>query len=60
MTAAITPPDIGPARIESTTATRYRLGRKQDGELVLQGMYFWHQGRTTGYVWRDIETVEVA
>jgi len=47
-------------RVESTTPSCYRLGRKPDGTLVLQGLYFWHQGRTTGYVWSDIETVDVA
>ena len=56
----INPLDLGPARTESSTPTQYKLGRKPDGELVLQGLYFWHQGKLTGYIWRDIETVELA
>ena len=55
----INPLDLGPTRAESSTATRYRLGRKPDGELVLQGWYFWYEGAKTGYEWRDIETVSV-
>jgi len=58
-TVAINPLDLAPARIESSTPSKYRLGRKPDGELVLQGAYFWQQGTIAGYEWRDIETVEV-
>lgn len=46
------------ARIDSTIPSAYRLAKKQDGELVLQGAYIWSQGHNYGHEWRDIETVE--
>ena len=48
----------GAARVENQTPAAYRLARKPDGELVLQGAYQWQQGRDYGHTWRDIETVE--
>lgn len=36
----------------------YRLAKKQDGTLVLQGAYFWQDSNNVyGHDWRDIETV---
>ena len=43
-------------RIENITPVAYRL-RKKNGELVLQGAYFWQQGKDCGHDWRDIPTV---
>lgn len=45
------------ARFEDGTAKSYRLVKKPDGELVLQGCFMWHQGRMGGFAWRDIPTV---
>ena len=49
-----------PARVESLTPSAYRLGKRQDGVLVLQGAYTWHEGLSKqGYEWRDIPTVDL-
>ena len=49
---------IGPGRVENPTPSDYRLAKKPDGTLVLQGAHFWQQGQYSGYEWRDIPTVE--
>ena len=46
-------------RTESMSPVGYRLARKPNGEVVLQGAYEWGQGSYGGYEWRDIETVEL-
>lgn len=44
-------------RIEEQTPRAYRLGRR-NGELVLQGAFFWSQGwEKGGHEWRDIPIV---
>lgn len=49
-----------PRRIENTTPSEYRLARKRDGTLVLQGAYMWQEGfNKYGHEWRDIPTVEL-
>ena len=49
-----------PARVEKGTPDGYRLARKPNGDLVLQGAYIWQQGRDYGHEWRDIPTVELS
>lgn len=44
-------------RMESMTPSGYRLMRKLNGELVLQGVYSWQEGSHHGHEWRDIPTV---
>lgn len=49
-----------PTRIESSTPGAYRLAKKPDGTLVLQGAYLWQQGfYKSGHEWRDIPTVDL-
>ena len=50
---------VGPARIEHGSPAEYRLAKKPDGTLTLQGAYYWEQGDDYGHEWRDIETVEI-
>lgn len=51
---------ISEARVESQTPAAYRLGKRQDGVLVLQGAYHWHEGLSKqGCEWRDIPTVDL-
>lgn len=45
-----------PTRIEYDIPSAYRLARKPDGELVLQGAYQWQEGFNYGHEWRDIPT----
>lgn len=45
-------------RTEKTSPEEYRLARKVDGTLVLQGAFFWQEHDRCGYEWRDIPTVE--
>jgi hypothetical protein len=45
-------------RIENRTPDGYRLARKTDGEVVLQGAYRWQQGLNGGIEWRDNKTVK--
>lgn len=51
---------IAPARTESTAPNAYRLAKKANGELMLQGAYMWQEGWSNyGHEWRDIPTVEL-
>ena len=44
-------------RTESNTPIAYRLMKKRDGTLVLQGAYQWFEGFSmSGIEWRDITT----
>lgn len=45
------------ARIENGTPTGYRLARKPDGELILQGAFQWSEGCNDGVEWREIPTL---
>lgn len=57
---AITTGTIATARIESGAPSAYRLAKKPDGTLVLQGAYMWHEGLArSGHEWRDIPTVDL-
>lgn len=47
-------------RTESTVPFNYRLTKKPDGTLVLQGAYAWREGfGKSGHEWRDIPTVDI-
>lgn len=46
-------------RTESTIPYAYRLAKKQDGTLVLQGAYVWQEHPKSGHEWREIETVDL-
>jgi hypothetical protein len=49
-----------PTRTEKTSPDGYRLAKKPDGALVLQGAYFWQEDwNTYGHEWRDIPTVDL-
>lgn len=48
--------DVVPARIESGSPVGYRLARKPDGDIVLQGAFQWSQGCDGGIEWREIPT----
>lgn len=50
---------MGPLRTQSPVPTNYRLARRPNGELILQGAYFWQQGQDYGHEWRNIPTVEL-
>lgn len=43
-------------RVESGTASAYKLRRKASGELVLVGAFAWSEGNVGGIEWREIET----
>lgn len=36
----------------------YRLAKKEDGTLILQGCFHWRQGTSGGQEWKDLETVD--
>lgn len=56
---AIKNAQIVAARIEERAPRAYRLGRR-NGELVLQGAFFWSQGwNEGGHEWRDIPIVDL-
>lgn len=46
-------------RVEKLSPDGYRLARKPNGELILQGAYMWQQGRDYGHEWCDIPTVDL-
>jgi hypothetical protein len=48
-----------PIRIERKIPEHYRLAKRlnQDGEIILQGAYFWQEGNNYGHTWRDIKTI---
>lgn len=46
-------------RMEKTTPDLYRLGKRSNGEIVLQGAFFWQEGNNSGLNWRDLETVQL-
>jgi len=43
----------------SSNALAYRLAKKPDGTLVLQGAFQWWSEERAGIEWGDIPTVEV-
>lgn len=47
------------SRMESREPSSYRLARKPNGDVVLQGAYRWTEGQMHGHTWRDIPTVEL-
>jgi hypothetical protein len=49
---------IEPAMIRWAVPSSYRLMKRKDGALVLQGAYRWEKGCEAGFDWEDIETVE--
>ena len=49
-----------PARVEKGAPAGYRLVKKPNGEMVLQGMFCWYEGSKHGHEWRDIPTVNGA
>ena len=51
---------IAPVRTESLTPSTYRLAKKPDGVIVLQGAVIWQEGfNRHGHEWRDIPTVDL-
>ena len=48
-----------PIRIERKIPEHYRLAKRLNGEIILQGAYFWQEGNNYGHTWRDIETVNL-
>ncbi len=50
-------PETG--RVQFGVPVLYRLARKPDGELVLQGAYKWQERNSVGIEWLDIPTVEI-
>ena len=60
LTGPFTMATTAPRRTEKATPDAYRLAKKSDGELVLQGAYMWQEGWTNyGHEWRDIPTVDL-
>jgi len=47
-----------PARVEAGVPGAYRLARR-NGELVLQGCFYWRCVQEYGHEWRDVPTVEL-
>lgn len=50
------PPYAFPVRTVSGKAEQYRLMKKKDGELVLQGAFQWSDDTGGGIEWLDIRT----
>ncbi len=46
-------------RFEDPNPKFYRLARKKDGSIILQGAYVWHGGNGYGHEWREIPIVEL-
>ena len=52
-----TRPDMSMIKTGSSKPDVYRLLKKKNGELVLQGMFTWNDGNNKfGYDWKDIPT----
>jgi len=47
-------------RTEKCNPDSYRLAKKPNGEIVLQGAFLWTEGRDSGYDWREIPIVDLA
>lgn len=45
--------------IENQGPSAYRLAKKPDGTLVLQGAFRWSEGKCGGLEWREIPTIEL-
>ena len=50
------PSNAFPVRAVSCKAEQYRLMKKKDGELVLQGAFQWSDDTRGGIEWFDIRT----
>lgn len=50
----------GAATFEESDPSSYRLARRENGEVILQGAYKWWNDTGTGFRWRDIPTVDLA
>ena len=48
-----------PVRIERKISEHFRLAKRLNGEIILQGKYFWQEGNNAGYTWKDIETINL-
>lgn len=49
---------IEPATIKDQFPRMYRLCKKKDGDLVLQGAFYWQKGwELSGYEWEELETI---
>jgi hypothetical protein len=48
---------ISNTRIQKTSPDGYRLGKRKNGEYVLQGAFFWQEENKCGHDWRDLETI---
>lgn len=60
LTGPFSMPSISQTRTESTAPVAYRLAKKPDGTLVLQGAYFWMENfNDCGHEWRDIPTIDL-
>ena len=46
-------------KVQSHKPYEYRLARKPNGALVLQGFYTWSQGSVQGGAWKDLPTVNL-
>ena len=52
---------IGAARVKNQTAVAYRLARKKDGSIILQGCFQWQEGwDKSGHDWEEIPIVDLA
>lgn len=51
--------NISAARVQEGKPSQYRLARKKDGSLILQGGYFWYEGTETGISWEEIPIVDL-
>lgn len=50
--------NIQPATIRENWPSNFRLCKKKNGDLVLQGAFKWQRGWSEGgYDWKDLETV---
>ena len=47
-----------PVRTEKLSPDLYRLARKRNGEIILQGAYFWQEGNEYGHEWREIPMID--
>ena len=52
--------NIAPARMRSNMPITFRLAKRKNGEIVLQGGFHWQEGwNKAGIDWEDLPTVEL-
>lgn len=51
--------DSAPCRTQSLSPVEYRLARKKDGSIILQGAFEWRDGSRHGILWDEVPIHEL-